>query len=88
MSPLCLRIARSQKTLVGRAQWGTHPGHQRTISMDKLEKTTFSGLLRPCLGRGATGRARVWRVKSLAFLSIMHRLLQSFQRLRKPFHGA
>jgi hypothetical protein len=56
--------------------------------MDKLEKTTFSGLLRPCLGRGATGRARVWRVKSLAFLSILHRLLQSFQRLRKPFHGA
>ena len=27
MSPLCSRNARSQKTLVGRAQWGTHPGH-------------------------------------------------------------
>ena len=27
MSPLCSRNARSQKTLVGRAQWGTHPSH-------------------------------------------------------------
>jgi hypothetical protein len=27
VSPLCSRNARSQKTLVGRAQWGTHPGH-------------------------------------------------------------
>jgi hypothetical protein len=29
VSPLCSRNARSQKTLVGRAQWGTHPGHLR-----------------------------------------------------------
>jgi hypothetical protein len=29
VSPLCSRNARSQKTLVGRAQWGTHPGHPR-----------------------------------------------------------
>ena len=27
VSPLCSRDARSQKTLVGRAQWRTHPGH-------------------------------------------------------------
>ncbi len=27
MSSLCSRNARSQKTLVGRAQWGTHPSH-------------------------------------------------------------
>jgi len=27
VSPLCSRNARSQKTLVGRAQRGTHPGH-------------------------------------------------------------
>ena len=27
VSPLCSRNARSQKTLVGRAQWETHPGH-------------------------------------------------------------
>ena len=27
MSPLCSRNARSQKTLVGRAQWGTQPDH-------------------------------------------------------------
>jgi len=29
VSPLCSRNARSQKTLVGRAQWGTHPGHPK-----------------------------------------------------------
>jgi hypothetical protein len=29
VSPLCSRNARSQKTLVGRAQWGTRPGHPR-----------------------------------------------------------
>jgi hypothetical protein len=28
VSSLCSRNARSQKTLVGRAQWGTHSGHQ------------------------------------------------------------
>jgi len=29
VSPLCSRNARSQKTLVGCAQWGTHPSHLR-----------------------------------------------------------
>ena len=29
VSPLCSRNARSEKTLVGRAQWVTHPGHPR-----------------------------------------------------------
>ena len=29
VSPLCSRNARPQKALVGRAQWGTHPGHPR-----------------------------------------------------------
>jgi len=27
VSPLCSRNARPQQALVGRAQWGTHPGH-------------------------------------------------------------
>ena len=27
VSPLCSRNARPKKALVGRAQWGTHPGH-------------------------------------------------------------
>jgi hypothetical protein len=27
VSPLCSRNARPLKALVGRAQWGTHPGH-------------------------------------------------------------
>jgi hypothetical protein len=29
VSPLCSRNARPRKGLVGRAQWGTHPGHPR-----------------------------------------------------------
>ena len=32
VSPPCSRNARSQKTLVGRAQWGTHPGHHRIVN--------------------------------------------------------
>ena len=35
MSSLCSRNARSQKTLVGRAQWGTDPGHHRATQMSK-----------------------------------------------------
>ncbi len=31
MSPLCSRNARLEKALVGRAQWGTHPGHPRNV---------------------------------------------------------
>jgi hypothetical protein len=37
VSPLCSRNARSQKTLVGRAQWGTHPGHHRECTRASLE---------------------------------------------------
>ena len=36
MSPLCSRNARSRKTLVERAQWGTHPGHPRETLTSKL----------------------------------------------------
>ena len=38
VSPLCSRNARSQKTLVGRAQWGTHLGHLGETSTSKLGK--------------------------------------------------
>jgi hypothetical protein len=36
MSPLCSRNARPKKALVGRAQWGTHPGHPGTTYTSKL----------------------------------------------------
>jgi len=50
----------------------------------KAEKKTFANLnldlsllrsLRPCLGKGASRRARVGRVRSLAFLSILRGIL-------------
>jgi hypothetical protein len=36
----------------------------------ELEERIFSRSLRPCMGKGASRRAGVWRVRSLAFLSI------------------
>ena len=71
MSPLCSRNARSQKTLVGRAQWGTHPGHPKTTKTSKLGRIIFSHSLWPCVEEGASRRARVGRVRSLVFLSIL-----------------
>ena len=41
MSPLCSRNARSQKTLVGRAQWGTHPSHP----VDNIHERTWADYL-------------------------------------------
>ena len=38
----------------------------------KLGRIIFIHSLRPCLGAGASRRARVGRVRSLAFLSILH----------------
>ena len=35
MSPLYSRNTRSQKTLVGRAQWGIHPGYPRKTYTSK-----------------------------------------------------
>jgi hypothetical protein len=43
VSPLCSRNARSQKTLVGRAQWGTHPGHP----WDKVHEQAWKDYLWP-----------------------------------------
>jgi hypothetical protein len=37
VSPLCSRNARSRTPLVGRAQWGTHPGHPRATYTSELE---------------------------------------------------
>jgi hypothetical protein len=35
VSPLCSRNARSRTPLVGRAQWGTHPGHPANVNRKK-----------------------------------------------------
>ena len=43
MSPLCSRNARSQKTLVGRAQYGTHPGQPG----DKVHKQAWKNHFGP-----------------------------------------
>ena len=48
MSPLCSRNARSQKTLVGRAQWGTHPSHPVKVYTSKLGGTILGHSLWPC----------------------------------------
>ena len=47
MSPLCSRNARSQKTLVGRAQWETHPGHPWKTYMNTTGRDIFSRSLQP-----------------------------------------
>ena len=48
VSLLCSRNARSQKTLVGRAQWETHPGHPGATYTSKLGMTIVVRSLRPC----------------------------------------
>ena len=48
MSPLCSRNARLEKALVGRAQWGIHPGHPRIILTSKLGSAIVVHSLRPC----------------------------------------
>jgi hypothetical protein len=73
VSPLCSRNARSQKTLVGRAQWGTHLGNPGETSTSKLGRIIFGHSLRPCLGQGASlgeeaALADLGWVRYLAFL--------------------
>ena len=41
VNPLCSRNARSLKTLVGRAQWGTHPGHPWTTFTSRLGRAIY-----------------------------------------------
>jgi hypothetical protein len=73
MSPLCSRNARSQKTLVGRAQWRAQSGHPGRTATSKLGRAIVMCLLRPCLGQDASRRVRVGRVRSLALFSILRR---------------
>jgi hypothetical protein len=71
MSPLCSRNARSQKTLVGRAQWRAQSGYPGRTATSKLGRAIVMCSLRPCLGPDASRRVRVGRVRSLALLSIL-----------------
>ena len=71
VSPLCSRNAHDRNVLVRRAQWGTHPGHPEKTSTSMFGRGIVSYLLRPCLGKGASWRAGVGRVRCLDFLSIL-----------------
>ena len=82
MNPLCSRNARSQKTLVGRAQWGTHPGHPRTTYTSRFGRAIFSRSLRPCPRNGASRRAGVGRVRPAAILSILREGIPVVPQLR------
>ena len=68
MSPLCSRNARPEKTLVERAQWGTHPGilgnvHEQDWKELRWSLTAALPAEWRFLARGAE--------KSPAFLSIL-----------------
>ena len=57
-SPVLAQRAVSQKTLVGRAQWGTHPGHHRNTYTSKMEEpylVIFCGLAWDKARLGASG---------------------------------
>ena len=69
MSPLCSRNARPKKALVGRAQWGTHPGHPWGNINEQAWKNHLWSLAAALLGKGASRRVRVGWVRSLVCLS-------------------
>jgi hypothetical protein len=84
VSPLCSRNARSQKTLVERAQWETHPGHRENVCeqvwedyLESLPAALFGEKARPWAkrladsGRAGEVAAGVGRVKTVDFLSIL-----------------
>jgi len=64
VSPLCSRNARSQKTLVGRAQWGTHPGHQRDNVNEQARNNHLSSLAAAALDGLFEHPAWLWLVAS------------------------
>jgi hypothetical protein len=80
MSPLCSRNARSQKTLVGRAQWRAQSGYPGRTATSKLGRAIVMCSLRPCLGQDASRRVRVGWVRSLVILSILWDIHSRFQR--------
>ena len=58
MSPLCSRNARSRKTLVGRAQWGTLQAileKRQRASLEKLSLVFAAGLVWEKARLGAAG---------------------------------
>ena len=60
-----------QRELEGHAQRAQWESHHRTTYTSKLGRTTCNRSLQPCLVQGASRRARVGRVRSLNFLSIL-----------------
>ena len=71
----CARNARPQKALVGRAQLGA----SRPPPLVRVRS------LRPYLGQGASRRARVGRVRRLAFLSILRKYSSLWSGFRERF---
>jgi hypothetical protein len=68
--PLCSRNARPKKALVGRAQWGTHPGHPGQRHEQAWKDHLYS------LAAALPAEQRVlarwgWAGESVAFLSIL-----------------
>jgi hypothetical protein len=63
VSPLCSRNARSQKTLVGRAQWGTHPGHPMDNVHEQAWKDNLWSLAAALLGTRRVSARQGWEGK-------------------------
>ncbi len=74
VSPLCSRNARSQKTLVGRAQWGTHPGHPEETSTSKLGKAYRELLAAALFGTRHVSARRGWAGEKSGVLEHPERL--------------
>jgi hypothetical protein len=60
VSPLCSRNARSQKTLVGRAQRGTHPGHPEDNVHEQACKDHLWSLAAALFGKRRVSARRGW----------------------------
>jgi hypothetical protein len=71
VSPLCSRNARSKKALVGRAQWGTHPGHPRENVHEQAWKDHLWSLAAALLGTRRVLARQGWAGEKVAFLSIL-----------------
>ncbi len=70
VSPLCSRNARPQQALVGRAQWGTHPGHpEDTVNERALNNDLWllATALLDSLFEHPAGEFYTWRLVRLLF---------------------
>jgi len=60
MSPPCSRNARLEKALVGRAQWGTHPGHPRDNIHERAWKNHLWSLAAAAPGTRRVSARQGW----------------------------